>query len=435
MFDATLRESILELVRSNRTEQTPFLPGKSPVPAAGKLVGNRERELMTEAALDGWLTVGRFNARFEEALAGFLGIRHVLTVNSGSSANLVALSALTSPEWGKRAVKAGDEIITAAAAFPTTIAPILQTGAVPVFVDSNPHTWNVDPELLPLALSSKTRAVILAHTLGMPYDARAIAAFCREHDLWLIEDCCDALGAEWNGQPVGTFGDVATLSFYPAHHITTGEGGAVLTNDVRLARLAESFRDWGRHCRCRPGEENACGRRFSGRYGDLPEGYDHKYVYSHAGYNLKITDMAAACGLAQMERLPDFLRKRRENYACLRDALAGRPFLRLPRIPDKACPSWFGFPLLLAEDSPLSRLELLKALDARKIGSRLLFAGNATRQPFMRGRPYRTAGGLENADLLMRQGFWLGVWPGLDRRRLDYMARCVLELLAETTSH
>jgi CDP-6-deoxy-D-xylo-4-hexulose-3-dehydrase len=317
-----------------------------------------------------------------------------LTVNSGSSANLAALSALTSPELGGRAIAPGDEVITAAAGFPTTIAPILQAGATPVFVDVEPGTWNAAADAVRAAISGKTRAVMLAHTLGMPFDAEAIAALCREHDLWLIEDCCDALGTRLNGRMAGTFGHIGTLSFYPAHHITTGEGGAVFTRDRDLARIVRSFRDWGRHCRCEPGQDNACGRRFSGRYGELPAGYDHKYVYSHAGYNLKMTDMAAACGLAQMERLPGFIRARRDNYAFLRDMLRHCRFLRLPEPPAAADPSWFGFPLLRADNAPLSRLELLKELDARNIGVRLLFAGNALRQPFMRGRPHRVSGSL-----------------------------------------
>ncbi|MDR2392471.1 MAG: lipopolysaccharide biosynthesis protein RfbH [Planctomycetota bacterium] len=430
MFDEASRRAILELVRGNREPPSRFVPGVTMIPASGKMVGNRERELMVEAALDGWLTVGRFNARFEEELSNFLGAAHVLTVNSGSSANLIALSALTSPELGKRAIRPGDEVVTAAAGFPTTIAPILQIGAVPVFVDVDPDSWNVDPARLPDALSAKTRAVFLAHTLGIPFDAEAAARFCRAHGLWLVEDCCDALGSEWNGAGAGSFGDIATLSFYPAHHITTGEGGAVFTNNAGLARLAESFRDWGRHCRCRPGQDNACGRRFAGRHGDLPEGYDHKYVFSHAGYNLKMTDMAAACGVAQMGRLPDFIRRRRENYARLRDRVRDCRFLRLPEIDGRANPSWFGFPVLLDENAPLGRTDLLERLDGRKIGSRLPFAGNALRQPFMRDRPYRAAGELVYSDLATRQGFWLGVWPGLAGEALEYMASNLLDLLA-----
>ena len=430
MFDESLRRAVVELIRGNREQPPAFVPGASAVPASGKVVGNRETELMAEAALDGWLTAGRFNDRFEAALAEFLGAAHVRTVNSGSSANLVALSALTSPELGGRTLRPGDEVITVAAGFPTTIAPILQVGAVPVFVDIELDSWNADLSRLPAALSAKTRAVLLAHTLGMPFDAEAAARFCRENGLWLVEDCCDALGSEWNGAKAGSFGDIATLSFYPAHHITTGEGGAVFTNNADLARLAESFRDWGRHCRCRPGQDNACGHRFAGRYGGLPEGYDHKYVFSHAGYNLKMTDMAAACGAAQMERLPEFISRRRENYARLRGLTRECRHLRLPRLDARANPSWFGFPALLGEDAPLGRTELLERLDGRRIGSRLLFAGNAVRQPFMRDRPCRVVGSLSNSDLAMRRGFWLGVWPGLGGEALEYMASTLLALLA-----
>jgi CDP-6-deoxy-D-xylo-4-hexulose-3-dehydrase len=431
MFDASVRTAILEVIRSNSLKHAEFVPGKDHVPASGKVIGNREMELMAEAVLDGWLTTGRFNDQFEAALSAFTGAKHVLTVNSGSSANLVAVSALTSPELGDRAIRPGDEVITVAAGFPTTIAPIMQVGAIPVFVDVDSDTWNTDVPRLERALSPKTKAVILAHTLGIPFDAGSVSAFCRHNKLWLVEDCCDALGSEWEGRPVGGYGDLATLSFYPAHHITTGEGGAVLTSNEQLARLAASFRDWGRHCHCRPGQDNACGRRFSGKYGDLPEGYDHKYVYAHAGYNVKMTDLTAACGLAQMERLPHFVEKRRENYAYLRDMLAGCSCLRLPVLDGKARPSWFGFPLVLSGDAPITRLELLKALDTRKIGSRLLFAGNAVRQPFMRGKTFRVADDLSNTDVLMDRGFWLGIWPGLSAAMLEYTAGNLLELLGE----
>lgn len=429
MLNQALRQEIFGLIRSNQEAVAPFRPGLDSVPVSGKVIGNREMELMTEAVLDGWLTAGRFNDAFEKTLAGFLGARHVLTVNSGSSANLVALSALTSPELGERAIKPGDEVITAAAGFPTTIAPILQAGAVPVFVDVNLKAWNVVPGRLEAALSPKTKAVVLAHTLGMPFDAAAVASFCREHGLWLVEDCCDALGTEWNGRLVGSFGDIATLSFYPAHHITTGEGGAVFTNNDRLAILARSFRDWGRHCHCRPGQDNACGHRFDGQYGNLPRGYDHKYVYSHAGYNLKMTDLQAACGLAQMERLPGFIERRRANYGFLRERLGDCSFLAFPELSGEADPSWFGFPVILSEKAPLSRLELLKKLEVAKIGTRLLFAGNALRQPFMKGKPHRVIGDLANSDALMERAIWLGVWPGLTEEMLGYAGKALLESL------
>jgi CDP-6-deoxy-D-xylo-4-hexulose-3-dehydrase len=431
MFDESARIAILELIRNNSQKYEDFIPGKDFVPTSGKVIGNREMELMTEAVLDGWLTTGRFNDQFETALSGFTGAKHVLTVNSGSSANLVAVSALTSPELGDQAIRPGDEIITVAAGFPTTIAPITQVGAIPVFVDVDCNTWNTDVPRLERALSPKSKAVILAHTLGIPFDAASVSAFCRHNKLWLIEDCCDALGSEWAERPVGSYGDLATLSFYPAHHITTGEGGAVFTNNAKLARLAMSFRDWGRHCHCRPGQDNACGGRFSGQYGDLPEGYDHKYVYAHVGYNLKMTDLTAACGLAQMERLPYFVEKRRENYTYLWNMLAGCACLRMPAPGENARPSWFGFPIVLSADAPLSRLDLLKALDARKIGSRLLFAGNAVRQPFMLGKAFRVADDLSHTDVLMNRGFWLGIWPGLTTAMLEYVACNLLELLGE----
>lgn len=430
MFDEALRQRIIELVRQNRESAPPFVPGRDRVPASGKALGNAERALMVEAALDGWLTTGRFNRDFEAGLGDFLGAAHVLTVNSGSSANLLALSVLTSRHWGERALAPGDEVITAAAAFPTTIAPILQVGAVPVFVDVDPGTWNVDVRALRRAISPRTRAVILAHTLGLPFEAGALAELCREHGLWLIEDCCDALGASLGGRQVGSFGHMASLSFYPAHHITTGEGGALFCNDPDLARLARSFRDWGRDCHCEPGRDNACGRRFNGRHGELPPGYDHKYVYAEAGYNLKMTDMAAACGLAQLARLPGFIQSRRENYVFLRRELDGCPFISLPQVLPGASPSWFGFPILLADNCPLERVELLKALEKQGIGTRLLFAGNALRQPFMRGRICRVPEALPGSDSLMRSAFWLGLWPGLRPEMLRHTASCLRELLS-----
>ncbi len=429
MFDDDFRSEIISLIRQKEVARQTFVPGTTPVPVSGKLIGREETALMVEAALDGWLTAGRFNDEFERLLADFLGVRHVLTVDSGSSANLVALSALTSPLLRERRIRPGDEIITAAAGFPTTIAPILQVGAVPVFVDIDPATWNASVDAVERAAGPKTRAVILAHTLGIPFDAQALRRLCDDRGLWLIEDCCDALGTRWDGVPAGSSGHAGTLSFYPAHHITTGEGGAVFTNDPLLARAMASFRDWGRHCHCRPGQDNACGRRFEGQYGDLPPGYDHKYVYSHAGYNLKLTDMAAACGVAQLRRLPGFIAARRRNYAFLRERLAACPWLELPSPPPQAEPSWFGFPALLTPDAPRTRLDVLRGLDAKRIGTRLLFAGNAARQPFMRGRNFRCADSLAHSDRIMERGFWLGVWPGLDEAMLEYVAASLLELL------
>ncbi|SKA82435.1 lipopolysaccharide biosynthesis protein RfbH [Desulfobaculum bizertense] len=422
MFDADLRKKIVELIQNNTHQASPFVPNETHVPVSGKCIGNDELALMTEAVLDGWLTTGRFNDSFEKSLSQFLGVDNVLTVNSGSSANLIALATLTSPELGKRSIKPNDEVITVAAGFPTTIAPILQIGAVPVFIDVDIQTWNADLSILKKAITSKTKAVILAHTLGIPYDAEKVAYFCKKNGLWFIEDCCDALGSKWNDTLVGNFGDIATLSFYPAHHITTGEGGAVFTKQSKLARLATSFRDWGRHCHCRPGQDNSCGHRFDGKYGDLPIGYDHKYVYSHAGYNLKTTDIQAACGLVQLERLPEFISLRKQNYLYLKQLLDDIPNIQFPKLSSKSDPSWFGFPLLLDPQSPLSRVELLKKLDEHNIGSRLLFAGNATRQPFMKTKSYRVVGNLSNTDIFMNQGMWLGIWPGLTREMLEFTA-------------
>lgn len=422
MFDADLRKKIVELIQNNTHQASPFVPNETHVPVSGKCIGNDELALMTEAVLDGWLTTGRFNDSFEKSLSQFLGVDNVLTVNSGSSANLIALATLTSPELGKRSIKPNDEVITVAAGFPTTIAPILQIGAVPVFIDVDIQTWNADLSILKKAITSKTKAVILAHTLGIPYDAEKVACFCKKNGLWFIEDCCDALGSKWNDTLVGNFGDIATLSFYPAHHITTGEGGAVFTKQSKLARLATSFRDWGRHCHCRPGQDNSCGHRFDGKYGDLPIGYDHKYVYSHAGYNLKTTDIQAACGLVQLERLPEFISLRKQNYLYLKQLLDDIPNIHFPKLSSKSDPSWFGFPLLLDPQSPLSRVELLKKLDEHNIGSRLLFAGNAIRQPFMKTKSYRVVGNLSNTDIFMNQGMWLGIWPGLTREMLEFTA-------------
>jgi CDP-6-deoxy-D-xylo-4-hexulose-3-dehydrase len=373
--------------------------------------------------LDGWLTTGRFNEAFERQLAKFIGVRSCLTVNSGSSANLVAFMALTSPMLGDRAIKPGDEVITVAAGFPTTVNPILQAGAVPVFVDIELGTYAVDPSKIEAAIGPKTKAIMMAHTLGNPFDLGAVTALCKRHNLWLVEDCCDALGSTYMGQNVGTFGDLGTLSFYPAHHITMGEGGAVFTNTPRLRQVAESFRDWGRDCYCAPGKDNTCGTRFCKKLGDLPEGYDHKYTYSHLGYNLKITDMQAACGLAQLEKAPAFIARRRENFKYLYDRLKGlEDLLLLPKATPHSDPSWFGFPITLREGAPISRVELTKQLDDHKIGTRLLFAGNLTRQPYMLGQNFRVSGDLKNTDIVMNQTFWVGVQPSLTHDMLDYVA-------------
>lgn len=401
----------------------PFIPGESPVPVSGKVVGAPELKNLVEASLDAWLTVGRFNAEFEQRLAAYLGVRHLITVNSGSSANLVAFSTLTSPRLGQRAIRPDDEVITVAAGFPTTVNPILQFGAVPVFVDVDLSTYNIDASLAEAAVSSKTKAVMLAHTLGNPFNLRVIGDLCRKYGLWLIEDCCDALGATYEGRKVGTFGDIGTLSFYPAHHITMGEGGAVFTNHAELKLIAESFRDWGRDCYCAPGKDNTCNRRFCWKLGDLPEGYDHKYTYSHLGYNLKITDMQAACALAQLDRLDGFIAQRRHNFAYLRQRLQScSEFLMLPEPTPGSAPSWFGFAMTLHDAAAVQRKDLVSYLEQHRIGARLLFAGNLVRQPYMQGRNYRISGDLRNTDRTLTHTFWVGVFPGLDERMLDYIA-------------
>lgn len=403
-----------------------FIPGQTVIPPAGKVIGELELQYMVEASLDGWLTTGRFNDKFEKELAAYLGVKHLITVNSGSSANLVAFSALTSSKLGDRAVKVGDEVISVAAGFPTTINPIIQFGAIPVFLDVDIPTYNIDVTKLEQALSPKTKAVFIAHTLGNPYDLRAIRTFCDTHKLWLIEDCCDALGSRYDGKLVGTFGDIATVSFYPAHHITMGEGGAVFTNNDQLKTIAESFRDWGRDCYCQPGCDNTCGKRYCQQLGQLPAGYDHKYTYSHLGYNLKITDMQAACGLAQLTRLDDFVQKRKDNFNYLKSKLQEcSELLILPEATPNSEPSWFGFPITVKETAGFTRGELLTYLDDNKVGTRLLFAGNVTKQPYMQGRNFRAIGELTNSDRIMNQTFWVGIYPGLTEEMLDYTAEII----------
>lgn len=411
-----------------------FVPGESAVPVSGKVIGAKELQLMVDASLDGWLTTGRFNAMFEERLAKFLGVKYLITVNSGSSANLVAFSTLTSPKLGDRAIKPGDEVIGVAAGFPTTVNPILQFGAVPVFVDVDLATHNIDASQIEAAITPKTKAIMLAHSLGNPFNLDVVVALCKKHKLWLVEDCCDALGATYNGQLVGTFGDIATLSFYPAHHITMGEGGAVFTNNAELKLIAESFRDWGRDCYCPPGKDNTCDKRFCWTKkelgGDLPDGYDHKYTYSHLGYNLKITDMQAACALAQMDRVEEFIAKRRANFTYLKNRLQScAEFLHLPEATPNSEPSWFGFPLVLKDESGVKRNDLINFLEQNKIGTRLLFAGNLTKQPYMAGRNFRVSGELTNTDVVMNQTFWLGTFPALGEPELDYIADKLEEFL------
>jgi CDP-6-deoxy-D-xylo-4-hexulose-3-dehydrase len=424
-----LRSQINELVQQYADiayAPKPFVAGQTAVPVSGKVIGTKELQLMVEASLDGWLTTGRFNAMFEERLAKFLGVKYLITVNSGSSANLVAFSTLTSPKLGDRAIKPGDEVIGVAAGFPTTVNPILQFGAVPVFVDVELSTHNIDASKIEAAISPKTKAIMLAHSLGNPFNADIVKALCKQHNLWLIEDCCDALGATYNGQMVGSFGDIATLSFYPAHHITMGEGGAVFTNNAELKLIAESFRDWGRDCYCPPGKDNTCDKRFCWTKkelgGDLPDGYDHKYTYSHLGYNLKITDMQAACALAQMDCLDEFIAKRRANFSYLKNRLISvEQFLHLPETTPNSEPSWFGFPLTVKESSGIKRADLIKFLEENKIGTRLLFAGNLTKQPYMVDANFRVSGELINTDVVMNQTFWVGVFPGLTEPMLDHI--------------
>ncbi|GGC99314.1 lipopolysaccharide biosynthesis protein RfbH [Halopseudomonas salina] len=405
---------------------TPFIPGSSLVPPSGKVIGAGELQMMTEAVLDGWLTTGRFNDAFEKRLAKYLGRRSVLTTNSGSSANLLAFSALTSPRLGERAIVPGDEVIAVAAGFPTTVNPIIQCGAVPVFVDVDLVTCNIDPALIEAAISPRTKAIMLAHTLGNPFDLGVVRALCDKYRLWLVEDCCDALGATYNGRMVGSFGDIGTLSFYPAHHITMGEGGAVFTDKPLLKRIMESFRDWGRDCYCPPGEDNTCGKRFGWQLGGLPEGYDHKYTYAHLGYNLKITDMQAACALAQMDQVDDFITARKRNFAWLHERLsASSDYLILPEATPNSDPSWFGFPLTLRDGERHQRVDLLRFLDAQGVGTRLLFAGNLVRQPYMQGRNFRVAGSLPVTEKVMRDTFWVGVWPGLSEEHLEHIASSI----------
>jgi len=423
-----MNEAILKFVREMRGDRPPvaFVPGQTVIPPSGKIIDEAEIALMIEAALDGWLTTGRFNEVFERRLAEFIGVKHLITVNSGSSANLVAFSTLTSPKLGERAIRRGDEVITVATGFPTTVNPALQFGAVPVFVDADLKTYNIDASLIEAAITHKTKAIMIAHTLGNPFDLSTIKPICDKYGLWLIEDCCDALGTTYDGRNVGTFGHLGTLSFYPAHHITMGEGGAVFTNDPDLKVIAESFRDWGRDCYCAPGKDNTCGKRFGWKLGGLPEGYDHKYIYSHVGYNLKITDMQAACGVAQLDKLPGFIAKRRANAAYLTKRLASCvDFLQLPEATLNSDPSWFGYPLTMREGKGFRRRDIIEYLNENRIGTRLLFAGNLINQPYMAYQHYRVHGELPAAERIMMDTFWIGVFPALGEVELDFVAETI----------
>ena len=421
-----LRTQILELVARYAEvahAAKPFVAGHSPVPVSGRVYGAPEMVSLVDSSLEFWLTTGRFNEQFEKRLAKMLGVHHVLTCNSGSSANLLAATALTSHMLGDRALKPGDEVITCATGFPTTVNPLLQNGMVPVFVDVDIPTYNIRPDLIEAAVTEKTRAIMVAHALGNPFDLGTVMEVAKKHNLFVIEDTCDALGATYDGKAVGTFGDVGTLSFYPAHHITMGEGGAVYTKSATMKRILESVRDWGRDCWCNPGCDNTCKKRFGWQLGDLPFGYDHKYTYSHLGYNLKITDMQAAVGCAQLDRLEAFVARRRANFTRLKAAMKPyEEFFILPEATPNSDPSWFGFVLTVRDGAPFARDHLLQYLNDKKIGTRLLFAGNLLRQPYMKGRNYRVHGDTVNSDIVMRDTFWLGVYPGLTEDAIDYMA-------------
>ena len=427
-----LRLEIASLVTKYSEEKykpTSFVGGETVIPQSGKLMGEEELQNMVAASLDGWLTTVRFNTEFESKLAEFLVVKYCLSVNSGSSANLVAFSTLTSTKLGDRTIKKGDEVIGVAAGFHTTVNPIIQFGAVPVFVDVDISTHNVNVDLIEAAITPKTKAIMLAHALGNPFNVGRVKEICDKYNLWLVEDTCDALGAEFNGQKCGTFGDIGTLSFYPAHHMTMGEGGAVFMNNPELKLIAESFRDWGRDCYCPPGCDNTCGCRFEQKHGELPYGYDHKYVYSHSGYNLKITDMQAACGLAQLAKLNYFIEKRRSNYSYLRGKLGSlSDFIHLPIPTPNSNPSWFGFPITLKDGCGISRVDVTKFLDSHKIGSRLLFAGNLLKQPYFKDVKYRVVGDLTHTDKTINNTFWIGIQPALDEVHFDFVAEKMEEL-------
>lgn len=430
------RQQILDQVRSYAESvltKPEFKPGESTVPVSGKVLDPADYAALVDASLDGWLTAGRFHTSFERALARYVGARSALFVNSGSSANLVALSGLTSFKLGKRALKPGDEVLTVAAGFPTTVNPIIQNGLRPVVVDVELGTYDAIADRLREAVGPKTKAIMMAHTLGNPFDLDVVRELCQEHGLWLIEDSCDALGSTYDGQRTGSFGDTATVSFYPAHHITTGEGGAVFVKSPLVRKQVESFRDWGRDCYCETGHDNTCFKRFEWQLGELPYGYDHKYIYSHIGYNLKATDMQAALGLSQLDKLDGFVEARKKNFAYLTKKLEGVEGLILPKATPKSDPSWFGFPITLDPEHPVDRNALMRFLDDRKIGTRLIFAGNLMKQPAYRDVDFRVVGDLTNTDIVMNRAFWVGTYPGLTEPMLDYIAESITEFVNAAT--
>jgi len=432
-----LRAQILGLVKEYHQEAfpaKPFLGGISTIPVSGKVFDNHELELLVDSSLDFWLTTGRYAEQFEKSFAKVMGMKHAMLCNSGSSANLLAVTALTSSRLGKRALKEGDEVITAAAGFPTTVNPILQNRLIPVFVDIELGTYDSSVEKIEAAIGPKTKAIVMAHTLGNPFDLEGVMQLAEKHNLFVVEDTCDAVGAKFNGKPVGSFGDLSTASFYPAHHITMGEGGCVMVKKASMKKIVESLRDWGRDCWCPPGKDDTCGRRFDWQLGNLPYGYDHKYVYSHIGYNLKMTDMQAAVGVAQLEKLPDFIDRRNANWKRLHKGLKPlEEFLLLPKATKRSEPSWFGFPITVKEGAPFSRFDLVQHIESRRIGTRQLFGGNLLRQPAYKGMPMRVVGNLTNANIVTESTFWIGVYPGLTNEIIDFMVNTITEFVLEKT--
>ena len=427
-YNITEIESFVKNTLDKNNVKSSFIPGETLIPPSGKLIGYEEVKNMVLASFDGWLTTGRFNKEFQEKLSEFLKVKYLLTVNSGSSANLIAFSSLTSHLHKEKAIKPGDEVISVAAGFPTTINPIFQNGAVPVFVDIKLPTYNINEELIEEAITKKTKAIMLAHTLGNPFNLKKVLEICKKYDLWLIEDNCDALGSKYEDKYTGTFGDIATLSFYPAHHITMGEGGAIFTNNNRIKRISESFRDWGRDCYCEPGVENTCKKRFEWQLGKLPFGYDHKYIYSHVGFNMKITDMQAACGLGQLTNLENFIQKRKKNVFFLKQELSElQDDLLLPEAEINSDPSWFGFPKKKKKESKFKRADIIKKLTENKIGTRLLFAGNITKQPAYISKKFRVHGSLDITDQIMTNTFWVGIQPAIGEAELTYVAKIIKE--------